>query len=249
MLLDQLATGDFRGKDPGPEAAPKADDDTPPRTSGVTLMIDTNGDGKFQGAGESFDVRRPFNIGGTTYEVSDMTPLGSSFKIVKSSKTVAEVKERVVPDHAVGKPITAFEATDAEGKPVKFPSDFKGKIVMLDFWATWCGPCMGEVPGLVTAYNAHHKEGFEILGISLDNAQTKEKMKPVAADKGMTWRQVMDGKGWKAEIAQLYGINSIPAAFLVDGDTGKVLASGDAMRGEELEKTLARALAKKKDSQ
>jgi len=73
--------------------------------------------------------------------------------------------------------------------------------------------------------------------------------KPTAAEKGMTWRQVMDGKGWKAEIGKLYGIGSIPAAFLVDGDTGEVLASGGMLRGDQLEKTLSKALAKKKGAQ
>jgi len=247
MLADEQASGDFRGKDLGAEADAPADDDKPAKSSGVVLLVDVNGNGKFESRGESYDVRKPFNIAGTTYEVKDVSPLGTSFKIVKSSRKVAEVKPP--PEHTPGKKITEFAAKDTDGKAVKFPGDYKGKVVMLDFWATWCGPCMGEVPGLVACYEKHHKEGFEIQGVSLDNESSIKKMPEVMKDKGMTWRQVADGKGWKAEVAKLYAINSIPAAFLVDGDTGEVLASGGSLRGEELEKTISKALAKKKSAQ
>src|SRR5262249_18382190 len=162
--------------------------------------------------GESFDVKKPFNIRGTTYELADLTA-GGSFKITKSDQVVAEIQ--TAPDHSVGKKITPFKATKMDGTAVSFPGDYNGKLGMLDFWATWCGPCIGEVPGLVKAYNEFHPKGFEILGISLDQANAAEKVKSVTADKGMTWSQVYDGKYWQAEIADRYGINSIPAAFLV----------------------------------
>jgi Thioredoxin-like len=104
---------------------------------------------------------------------------------------------------------------------------------------------MGEVPGLVKEYNELHPKGFEILGISLDQPNAGDKVKSVTAEKGMTWPQVYDGKYWKAEIADLYGINSIPAAFLVDGDTGEVLANGNSLRGDQLSATVKAALEKK----
>src|SRR5262249_40354347 len=159
-----------------------------------------------------FDIRRPFNIGGTTYQIADMAANGSSFKVVKSDKTVPEIP--TPPDHSVGKKATAFEQTLTSGKTVHFPGAYKGKVVMLDFWASWCGPCMGEVPGLVEVYNKYHEQGFDILGISLDNEKSKDKLAPVTEEKGMTWPQVCDGKFWKAEIAELYVIRGIPAAFL-----------------------------------
>ena len=225
MLVDDKAAGDFTGK-----SAP------------VRLMIDRNGDGKFDFRSEMFDPAKPFNIGGTTWKLADLT-IDGSFKIVKSDETVAEIQPP--PDQSVGKKIMAFKATRMDGSAVNFPADYKGKLVMLDFWATWCGPCMGEVPGLVKAYDEYHPKGIDILGISLDQPDSAEKVKKVTGEKGMTWPQVYDGKFWEAEIAKLYGINSIPAAFLVDGDTGEILATGDTLRGESLEKTWKAALEKK----
>jgi thiol-disulfide isomerase/thioredoxin len=230
MLTDDMASGDFRGKKDSPNG------------SGVRLLIDLNGDGKFSPRGEMFDAAKPFNIKGTSWVIADLTA-GGAFKIVKSAVAVAEVLPP--PDNSVGKTITPFKATRMDGTAVNFPADYKGKIVMLDFWATWCGPCMGEVPGLVKAYNDAHPKGFEILGISLDQPNAADHVKSVTADKGMTWPQVYDGKFWQAEVAGLYGINSIPAAFLVDGDTGEILANGESLRGENLAKTLDDALAKK----
>ncbi|HYD02076.1 MAG TPA: TlpA disulfide reductase family protein [Phycisphaerales bacterium] len=222
LLNDRNTSGDFRGTAGG----------------AVNLQLDVNENGKFDGQGESFDVSKPFNIGGTTYELADVARDGSAFRLVKSSKTVAEVAPP--PNHNVGKTITRFEANDTSGKPVKFPDDYQGKIVLIDFWATWCGPCMAEMPNVVKAYEKYHGRGFEILGVSLDNEKSIAGMPKVMADSKMTWRQVADGKGWKAEVGQKYGINSIPATYLVDGSTGKIL--GANLRGEELDKALEKAL-------
>ena len=237
LLNDNQATGDFRGKELAADAGDKA-------SSGINLMIDVNGNGKFEKRGETFDVRKPFNIGGVTYEIADMARNGLTFKVAKSSKTVAEVP--LAPNHTAGQKITPFEAQTTAGKTVAFPNDYKGKIVMIDFWATWCGPCMKEVPGLVTAYNKFHDQGFEVLGISLDNDKTMPKLEPVTKEKGMTWTQVADGKGWDAVIAKMYVVDSIPACWLVDGDTGEILAEENALRGDRLQPTLEKHLAAKK---
>ena len=233
LLVDANANGDFRGK--------KSDSAT--AGSGVQLRIDVNGNGKFDRTGEVYDVTKPFNIGGTTYEIKNMSATGAAFEIVKSEKTVAEVLPPQ--DLSKGKPAIAFAAKAMDGKAVNFPGDFKGKVVMLDFWATWCPPCREEIPGLVKNYNSYHSQNFEILGVSLDQKDSADKVTAYTNKAGMTWAEIYDGKYWAADVAQKYAIESIPHAYLVDGDSGEILAEGDALRGESLEGTLKAALEKK----
>jgi thiol-disulfide isomerase/thioredoxin len=227
MLADMNATGDFSAKG----------------SNGAALLLDVNGDQKFTPRGEIFEVGKPFNVKGTTWALAFPGDAGAPFKVAQSTAKVPEIP--LPPNHSVGAKITPFKAKRMDGKAVNFPADYKGKVVMLDFWATWCPPCMAEVPGLVSAYNQYHPKGIEILGISLDQPNSANKVKEVTGQQGMTWPQVYDGKFWKAAVAEQYGINSIPAAFLVDGDTGEILAAGNSLRGEGLEKSFEAALEKK----
>jgi len=231
MLTDDGVRGDFRGPQAGEKGA------------GVQLLIDVNGDGKFDRRREGFAVNKPFNIGGTTYELAGLTASGSSLQLVKSSQTVPETKPP--PDLAVGKPSLPFDAKTTDGKPVSFPGAYKGKVVMLDFWATWCGPCVGELPHLTKAYEQFHAQGLEVLGVSLDKEKWEEKLATFTEEHKMPWPQIYDGKFWRAEVAQIYDVGSIPSAFLVDGDTGVILARGQDLRGEKLAATIEKALAKK----
>ncbi|MFN7669790.1 MAG: peroxiredoxin family protein [Planctomycetota bacterium] len=134
-----------------------------------------------------------------------------------------------------------FTAKDLDGKDVA-PADYKGKVLLIDFWATWCGPCMAELPHVLEAYEQHHAAGFEILGISLDRATDEEKLRKTIADKGMSWRHVFDGKYWQAEVAQLYDVSSIPFTVLV-GKDGKVVATN--LRGAKLGEAVKAALEAK----
>jgi thiol-disulfide isomerase/thioredoxin len=90
----------------------------------------------------------------------------------------------------------------------------RGKVVLLDFWATWCPPCRGEVPNVVAAYNKYHDQGFEVVGVSLD--QDKDGLNQFAANNGMVWPQYFDGQGWGNSLAQRFGIRSIPQMWLLD---------------------------------
>lgn len=231
LLVDDKTSGQFGMVDHGEKEQPN-----------VRLLIDRNGNGKFESKFEQYDLAKPFNIDGTTYEVAMVSPDGAALALKKSKTEVAEIP--LPADLSVGKSALAFTRPVIGGKTVNFPGDYKGKIVLLDFWATWCGPCIAELPGLIAAYEKFHSKGFEILGISLDQPNQLEKLQTFLKERKMNWDQVYDGKFWQAEIGQLYSVNSIPRAFLVDGTTGKILAVTGELRGAALEKTLEKALEK-----
>jgi thiol-disulfide isomerase/thioredoxin len=153
-------------------------------------------------------------------------------------KRQAEAKKRRAA-LVVGSKFPDFEEKDLAGKPLSL-AGVKGKVVLIDFWATWCGPCIAELPNVLEAYEKHHASGFEIIGISLD--KDRQKLETFIKDKNMTWPQFFDGKVWENKLSQHYGINSIPATYLLDGE-GKIIASN--LRGKELEAAVAQALAKK----
>ncbi|MBX3463770.1 MAG: TlpA family protein disulfide reductase [Planctomycetes bacterium] len=134
----------------------------------------------------------------------------------------------------IGTEPVAIDEEDIAGKPIQL-GDYKGKVVLLDFWATWCGPCVAELPNVLAAYEKYHGHGFEIVGISLD--KDRGAFDKFIADRKMTWRHHFDGKGWQNVVAQAYGVRSIPATYLI-GPDGKIAAVG--LRGEQLERRLAR---------
>jgi peroxiredoxin len=137
---------------------------------------------------------------------------------------------------AIGQPAPEINLTSPDGNEIAL-SSFKGKIVLIDFWASWCGPCRKEMPNVVKAYAKFKGKGFEIYGVSLDNDKGRW-IEAIAKD-GITWPQVSDLKQWGSDVVKLYNIQGIPYTVLLDKE-GKILAKN--LRGEELEKKLGEVL-------
>ena len=129
--------------------------------------------------------------------------------------------------------------TAIDGKQVDVVK-LRGKVVLIDFWASWCGPCMGDAPSVVAVYKKLRDRGFEIIGVSLDDDKTA--MEAAVRSTGMTWPQAFDGKGWQAAIAQRFGVRAIPSTWLFD-KKGKLREHG--LRGAELESRIENLLQEK----
>jgi thiol-disulfide isomerase/thioredoxin len=136
----------------------------------------------------------------------------------------------------------ALDAVDLDGKPVSL-DQYRGKLVLVDFWATWCAPCRLELPALREAYARYHDRGLEILSISFDFPQATSiaKYREWITASGMNWRHVYDQKGFQGPIARGFSVYSIPAAFLIGRD-GSLVAMADDLRGRKLARTIERAL-------
>lgn len=152
-------------------------------------------------------------------------PAGLMTERLSSLKEVYDVKAET----AVGKAFKDIKAATPEGGELSVSEvAAQAKVLMIDFWASWCGPCRQEMPNVKAAYDKFHAQGFDIIGVSLD--QDAEAWKKAIADLGMAWPQISDLKGWECEGAALYGVRAIPATVLIKD--GKIVARD--VRGEEL---------------
>ncbi|MDB5007467.1 MAG: hypothetical protein JWP45_1860 [Mucilaginibacter sp.] len=184
-----------------------------------------------------------YSVGGPSPDPTELDPLYNSLsERLKNTETAKIFKNALdgLRITAIGATAPDFSQADVNGVPVKL-SSFRGKYVLIDFWASWCGPCREENPNVVKAYNKYKEKNFTILGVSLDKMEGKDNWLSAIKSDGLSWTQVSDLKFWNNEVAALYKVTAIPSNFLIDPN-GKIVAKD--LRGDDLENKLKQLLDK-----
>jgi thiol-disulfide isomerase/thioredoxin len=199
---------------------------------------------RFPGSAHAIDARGiEFQLVSILYQID---PAGSRPRLEAVAKSLANnpsapdmlksaAGDQLKQLEMTGKPI-ALQFTAVDGRPVDLAA-LKGKVVLIDFWATWCPPCRGEVPNVKKTYDQFHGKGFEIIGISLD--KEKDKLTQFTADNQMSWPQYFDGLYWQNKYARQFGIDSIPAMWLIDKKGNLRTMNGREDLSGQVEKLLA----------
>jgi peroxiredoxin len=183
-------------------------------------------------------------LGGPSPDPNEIEPLLDGLsKELRDSETARSLRNALesLKTTANGAMAPDFEQADTLGHPVRL-SSFRGKYVLLDFWASWCSPCRQENPNIVKTYNRFKNKNFTIIGISLDKRENTFAWLNAIRSDHLTWTQLSDLKFWNNAVAQLYFVQSIPKNFLID-PTGKIIAQD--LRGDDLEAELEKVLGKK----
>jgi peroxiredoxin len=181
------------------------------------------------------------NYGGYYPEYDEVLPLFNNLSAeLKQSADGIAYSQRLdkMKETIIGAMAPQFVQNDVNGNPISLAS-FKGKYVLVDFWASWCGPCRAENPNVVKTYNNYKEKNFTILGVSLDQPNAKDKWMKAIADDHLDWTQVSDLQFWNNAVAKQYGIVAIPQNFLIDPN-GKIIAKNLRAQGlkEKLEELI-----------
>lgn len=218
------------------ESSYKAQHKTNPYTM---LLIDLNKDGYFDsedGSNEAYKTNELFNISGITWEIDSLYTDGSFIQLVKPDTSVLPITALRSGERAPNFSATTINGTNIELK------DFQGKYVLIDFWGTWCGPCIDEIPNLKKAYNEYNSKGFEIIGIATDDNATR--VKDFVEENDLQWPQIFEEHlSEEAIINNLYDVQGYPQQYLV-GPDGTILYSGFEIREENLLAKLEELLVK-----
>ena len=180
-----------------------------------------------------FSLEALIELGGKDIDVQKIEPIFTKLSAsLRNSKEGLAFAKRLYAQGltSIGAVAPDFEQPDAQGNKVKL-SDFKGRYVLLDFWASWCGPCRAENPEVVKAFNTYKDRSFTVLGVSLDKEDKRDAWQQAIVKDGLVWTQVADLKGWENSAAKLYEVHAIPQNYLID-PTGKIVAKN--LRGEAL---------------
>jgi thiol-disulfide isomerase/thioredoxin len=180
------------------------------------------------------------NIYMSVVEAADPGRVGSEWSAFTRSadERVRQLALEKVRAAGVQATVADLSFTALDGRAVDL-AKLRGKVVLIDFWATWCVPCIAELPNVKQAYAAYHDRGFEVIGIALDRQADRQKLIDFVAKHELPWPQYFDGKYWQTEPAVKYAVKAIPAMFLLD-QNGKVVSTN--ARGELLEKEVKRLL-------
>jgi len=206
-------------------------------SEGDFYAVDWDGDGVIhaeRGDHERFAIHEAFTLGETSYAPDHISPDGTSMEFTPAS--YVPPKHPLVPGH----PAPAFAFEDyLSGEEIAL-SDLSGQVVLIDFWATWCPPCMDTLPDIVALYDRYSDRGFELIGVSLDTDESS--LRQVLLGHEIRWPQAFDGLGWDTSIAQLYRVTAIPALFLLDHE-GNIRRRD--VHGEDLESAVAKLVAER----